>query len=89
MLEAFGTLAAAAMLLCYALEERGPQFTLAFAVSCGAASAYAYAIGSWPLFALEGVWSVVAARRGLQRLDRSHGPSTRGRFPERNGPEKE
>jgi hypothetical protein len=77
MLEAFGTLAAAAMLLCYALEDRGPHFTLAFALSCGAASAYAYAIGSWPLFALEGAWAVVAARRGLHGRDRAHQPTTR------------
>ena len=39
MLETFGSLAAAAMVLCYALEERGPGFTLAFAVSCAAAIA--------------------------------------------------
>ena len=68
MLEVFGSLAAAAMVLCYALEERGPAFTFAFALSCGAASVYAFAIGSWPFFALEAVWAAVAARRGLRRL---------------------
>ncbi len=68
VLEVFGSLAGAAMVLCYALEERGPVFTLGFAMSCGAASAYAFAIGSWPFFALEAVWAAVAARRGLRRL---------------------
>jgi len=68
MLEAFGALAAASMVACYALEERGPGFTLGFAAGCGAASAYAFAIGSWPFFILEGLWAAVAARRGLRRL---------------------
>ena len=68
MLEVFGSLAAAAMVLCYTLEERWPAFTLGFATSCGAASVYAFALGSWPFFALEVVWAVVAARRGFRRL---------------------
>ena len=67
MLEAFGAAAATAMVLCYALEERGPGFTFGFAASCAVASMYALAIASWPFFALEGVWSIVALRRGLRR----------------------
>jgi hypothetical protein len=74
MLEVFGTLAAAMMVTCYALEERGPRFTLAFAGSCAAASVYAYAIGSWPFFVLEAVWAVVALRRGLRRLSNASAP---------------
>ena len=74
MVEAFGTAAAAAMVICYALEERGAIFTLAFAASCVAASAYAFAIGSWPFFALEAIWAVVAARRGLRRLSHPNPP---------------
>ena len=68
MLEIFGTLAAAAMVTCYALEERGAHFTLAFAASCAAASAYAYAIGSWPFFVLEALWAAIATHRGFRRL---------------------
>lgn len=68
MLEVFGTLAAAAMVLCYTLEERGAHYTLAFSVSCAAAAAYAYAIGSWPFFGLEALWAAIAARRGFRRL---------------------
>ena len=68
VIELFGTAAAASMVLFYALEERGPQFTLAFSASCLAAAGYALAIGSWPFFAVEAVWACVAARRGLRRL---------------------
>jgi hypothetical protein len=68
VIELFGTAAAASMVLFYALEERGPRFTLAFSVSCLAAAGYALAIGSWPFFAVEAVWACVAARRGLRRL---------------------
>jgi len=75
MLEVFGSLAAAAMVLCYALEERGPGFTLAFAMSCGLAAVYAFTIGSWPFFALEAVWAVVAARRGLRRFRNRSAPT--------------
>ena len=67
VLEVFGTVSVAAMVLCYSLEERGPGFTLAFAASCVGASIYAFAIGSWPFFALEAVWAAVAARRGIRR----------------------
>ena len=68
VIELFGTAAAASMVLFYALEERGPQFTLAFSASCLAAAGYALAIGSWPFFTVETVWACVAARRGLLRL---------------------
>ncbi len=68
VIELFGTLAAAAMLLCYALEDRGPAFTLGLAASCAAASGYAFAIGSWPFFAIEVLWAGVALRRGVRRL---------------------
>jgi hypothetical protein len=66
VLEAFGTAAATAMVLCYALEERGLGFTFGFAISCAAASAYAFAIASWPFCVLEGLWSVVALRRAMR-----------------------
>ena len=68
MIELFGTAAASAMVICYALEDRSPRFTLAFAGSCAAAAGYALAIGSWPFFAVEAVWAGVAIRRGLRRL---------------------
>ncbi len=68
MLELFGSLAGASMVLCYALEDRGAVFGFAFAASCGLAALYAFAIGSMPFFALETVWAAVATRRALRRL---------------------
>ena len=61
--ELFGTLAVAVMVLCYALEERGPGYVLAFALACLAASAYGALIGSWPFAAVELVWAGIALRR--------------------------
>jgi hypothetical protein len=75
MLEAFGALAAASMVACHALGERGPGFTLGFAAGCGATTAYAFAIGSWPFFILEALWAAIADRRGLRRLATGSGPS--------------
>ena len=72
MIELFGTAASLAMVLCYALEERGPGFTVAFAASCAAAAGYALAIGSWPFFAVEGLWAAIALRRGMRRFAASH-----------------
>ena len=79
MLEAFGYLAAATMVICYALEERDERFTVAFAASCAAASAYAFATRAWPFFVLEAIWSVVAFRRGLRSLFRSRHPGAPAR----------
>lgn len=67
-MEIFGTAAIAAMVICYALEERGPGFTLAFAASCAAASIYALAIGSYPFFIAEGLWAGIAVRRAVRRM---------------------
>lgn len=79
MLELFGTLAAAAMVVTYALEERAPRFTLVFAASCAAASAYAWAIGSWPFFVLEGTWAGVALHRYRRRIRQAAAPEPQAR----------
>jgi hypothetical protein len=55
------------MVVCYALEYRGPAFTLAFAVACAIAALYAFLIGSYPFMLAEGVWSVVALRKWWAR----------------------
>ena len=65
MIEIFGTAATASMVLCYALEDRGPKYVFAFAASSAAAAVYALAIGSWPFFVIETIWSGIAIRRGL------------------------
>lgn len=62
-LSAFGLFAVTAMVLCYALEDRSPWFILGFAVSCVLGSIYGFLQGAWPFGLVEGVWSIIAARR--------------------------
>ena len=62
-LTAFGLFAVSAMLICYAMEPRSRWWTLAFAVSCVLGSAYGFMQGAWPFGLVEGVWSIVAARK--------------------------
>jgi hypothetical protein len=63
----FGATAVAAMLLFYALDERGRVFVLAFAAACLASSAYGFLQGAWPFGVVEFVWSGVALRRWWMR----------------------
>ncbi len=51
------------MLICYALENRSAWFVLGSAVSCVLGSVYGFLQGAWPFGLVEGVWSIVAARR--------------------------
>jgi hypothetical protein len=64
--EMFGFVAAASMVIMYALEPRSHLFVLAFAASCAAASLYAVLIHSWPFAAVEGVWALIALRRWVR-----------------------
>ena len=66
-LSAFGLFAVAAMLVCYALEERHPSFTLAFAVTCGMGSIHGFLQGAWPFGLVESVWALVALRKWRRR----------------------
>jgi hypothetical protein len=59
----FGLFSVTAMLVCYALDERSPWFTLGFAAACALGSAYGFLQGAWPFGIVEAVWSLVAARR--------------------------
>ena len=56
------------MLVCYALEDRGPRFVLGFAVACAMASAYGFLQGAWPFGLVEAVWAAVALRRWRGRV---------------------
>ena len=67
LLTLFGFFAVALMLVCYALEDRSPWFILAFAVSCLMASSYGFLQGAWPFALVEGIWSLIAIRKWLQR----------------------
>ena len=66
LLEIFGSMAVAAMALCYALEKRSSWFILFFAGACLASSGYAAAIQSWPFATVELLWSGVAVRRWIR-----------------------
>ena len=66
-LSAFGLLAVTAMLVFYALEDRGTRFILAFAGACALASLYGFLQGAWPFGLVEAVWAVIAARRWRKR----------------------
>ena len=59
----FGLVAVSLMLASYALEDRSPWFILVFAVACVLGSTYGFLQGAWPFGLVEGVWSLVAARR--------------------------
>lgn len=59
----FGLFAVTAMLVCYALEERGPWFILAFAGACVFGSVYGFLQGAWPFGLIESIWALVAMRR--------------------------
>jgi hypothetical protein len=59
----FGLAAVTAMLVCYALEARAPGWTLGFAASCAAGSAYGFLQGAWPFGVVEAVWALVALQR--------------------------
>ncbi len=66
-LTAFGLFAVTAMLIFYALEDRGPVFILAFACACALGSIYGFMQGAWPFGAVEAVWAVIAVRRWWMR----------------------
>ena len=71
-LSLFGLFAVTVMVACYALEKRHPLFILAFAVSCVLASVYGFLQGAWPFGLVEGLWSIIAARRWWQTRATSH-----------------
>lgn len=47
-LSLFGLFAVTVMLVCYALEDRGAWFVLAFAGGCALGSVYGFLQGAWP-----------------------------------------
>jgi hypothetical protein len=74
----FGLFAVTAMLACYAMEDRSPWFTLAFAGACALGSAYGFLQGAWPFGLVEAIWAGVALWRWRARSQRpSAGGETR------------
>ena len=63
----YGVCALTFMMVMYALERRGRGFILAFAFGCALSSIYGFLSGAWPFGVVEGVWTLVAARRAWSR----------------------
>lgn len=59
----YGVCAVSFMMVMYALERRGRQFTLLFALGCLLSSAYGFLSGAWPFGVVEFIWSGIAVRR--------------------------
>jgi hypothetical protein len=59
----YGVCAVSFMMAMYALESKGRQFILLFAVGCLLSSAYGFLSGAWPFGVVEVIWSGVAVRR--------------------------
>jgi hypothetical protein len=66
----FGLFAVTAMLVCYAMEDRSPRFTLGFAGACALGSAYGFLQGAWPFGLVEAIWAGVALWRWRARSNR-------------------
>jgi hypothetical protein len=66
-LAAFGLFSVTAMLVFYALEDRSPNYILAFAGACVLASAYGFAQGAWPFGVVEAGWALIAVHRWRKR----------------------
>jgi hypothetical protein len=62
-LTVFGLISVSSMLVFYALEHKSYWFIFAFAFACVSGSVYGFLQGAWPFGLVEGVWSLIAARR--------------------------
>jgi hypothetical protein len=59
----YGVCAVTFMMTMYALERRGRQFVLAFALGCVLSSVYGFLSGAWPFGVVELIWSGIALQR--------------------------
>ena len=64
----YGVCAVTFMMVMYAMESRGRQFVLWFAVGCALSSLYGFLSGAWPFGVVELIWAGVALRRYRQPL---------------------
>jgi len=63
VLTLYGVAVITFMMVMYALERRGPNYVLAFAVGCALSSSYGFLSGAWPFGVVEAIWCVIALRR--------------------------
>ena len=59
----YGVCAVTFMMAMYALERRGRQFVILFALGCVLSSVYGFLSGAWPFGVVELIWSAIAYRR--------------------------
>ena len=64
----YGVLALSFMMVMYALERRGRNFILGFAIGCVLSSLYGFLSGAWPFGVVELVWAGIALRRFAESL---------------------
>jgi hypothetical protein len=70
LLSWFGLVAAALMLIAYALEHVSHWFVIAFAATCVLGALYAFLQGAWPFGVLLVLWALVAYWRWHRRRRR-------------------
>ena len=63
LITVYGVVAVTFMMTMYALERRGPQYILLFALGCVLSSIYGFLSGAWPFGVVELIWSGIAVRR--------------------------
>ena len=59
----YGVCAVTFMMVMYALEGRGRQYVLLFALGWVLSSLYGFLSGAWPFGVVELIWSAIALRR--------------------------
>ena len=67
MLTLFGSVAVAIMLFSYWAEHQSRWYVLLFAGASAATSAYSGLVEAYPITVLEGLWTLVALQRFMQR----------------------
>ena len=65
----YGVAALTFMMTMYALEQRGHQYVLGFALGCALSSAYGFLSGAWPFGVVELIWAGIATRRWTSTRD--------------------
>ena len=63
VVEWFGAVAVALMVIFYALERRSPTYVLLFAFACLMSAIYALLLNSYPFLIAEILWAVIAFYR--------------------------
>jgi hypothetical protein len=63
MITLYGIAALTFMMTMYALEQRGVNFVLLFALGCALSSSFGFLSGAWPFGVVEAIWTLVALNK--------------------------